>query len=108
MDAATLVRHALEALRMPLTLKEALSSVTDFRIDRKKKDPLHEILMTAVCAMIDGAKGPTSGALRAKCPSSQQPAASVQWEADGDALITGRCAAGCWLLEHFGRRPPNG
>ena len=74
MDAATLVRHALEALRKPLTLKEALSSVTDFRIDRKKKHPLYEILMTAVCAMIDGAKGPTSGALRAKCPSSRQSA----------------------------------
>ena len=72
--AATLVRHALEALRKPLTLKEALSSVADFRIDRKKKYPLYEILMTAVCAMIDGAKGPTSGALREKCPSSRQSA----------------------------------
>ena len=73
MDAATLVRHALEAFRKPLTLKEALSSVADFRIDRKKKKyPLYEILMTAVCAMIDGAKGPTSGALArsasAACP----------------------------------------
>jgi len=59
MDAATLVRHALEAIRKPLTLKEALSSVADFRIDRKKKYPLYEILMVAVCAMIGGAKGPT-------------------------------------------------
>ena len=74
MDAATLVRHALEALKRPLTLKEALSSVADFRIDRKKKYPLYEILMVTVCAMIDGAKGPTSGALRAKCPSSRQSA----------------------------------
>ena len=39
MDAATLARHALEAPRRPLTLKEALSSVADFRIDRKKKYP---------------------------------------------------------------------
>ena len=108
MDAATLVRHALDALRRPLTLKEALSSVADFRIDRKKKYPLYEILMVAVCAMIDGAKGPTSGALRAKCLSSQQPAASVQWDTDVRPLFTGRCAAGCWLLGHFGRRPPNG
>jgi predicted transposase YbfD/YdcC len=59
MDVTTLVRRALEALKKPLTLKEALSSVADFRIDRKKKYPLYEILMTAVCAMIDGAKGPT-------------------------------------------------
>ena len=108
MDAATLVRHALEALRKPLTLKEALSSVTDFRIDRKKKYPLYEILMTAVCAMIDGAKGPTPGALRAKCPSSRQSAIQRPAGSGRDALITGRCAAGCWLLEHFGRRPPNG
>ena len=59
MDPATLARHALEALKRPLTLKEALSSVADFRIDRRKKFPLYEILMIAVCAMIDGAKGPT-------------------------------------------------
>ena len=59
MDVTTLVRRALEALRKPLTLKEALSSVADFRIDRKKKYPLYEILMISVCAMIDGAKGPT-------------------------------------------------
>ena len=54
MDPATLARHALEALKRPLTLKEALSSVADFRIDRRKKFPLCEILMIAVCAMIDG------------------------------------------------------
>ena len=59
MDPATLARHALEALKRPLTLKEALSSVVDFRIDRRKKFPLFEILMIAVCAMIDGARGPT-------------------------------------------------
>ena len=61
MDPATLARHALEALKRPLTLKEALSSVADFRIDRRRKSPLYEILMIAVCAMIDGAKGPTFG-----------------------------------------------
>ena len=59
MDAATLARHAPEAPGRPLTLKEALLSVADFRIDRRKKYPLYEILMVAVCAMIDGAKGPT-------------------------------------------------
>jgi predicted transposase YbfD/YdcC len=59
MDVSTLERHALAMLRKPLTLKEALSSVADFRIDRRKKFPLYEILMIAVCAMIDGAKGPT-------------------------------------------------
>ena len=59
MDPATLARHALETLKRPLTLKEALSSAADFRIDRRKKFPLYEILMIAVCAMIDGAKGPT-------------------------------------------------
>ena len=59
MDPATLARHALEALKRPLTLKEALMSVADFRIDRRKKYPLYEILMIAVCAMIGGAKGPT-------------------------------------------------
>ena len=45
--------------KKPLTLKEALSSVADFRIDRRKKYPLYEILMITVCAMIDGARGPT-------------------------------------------------
>ena len=58
MDPATLARHALEALKRPLTLKEALSSVADFRIDRRKKFPLYEILMIAVCAMIEPAGQP--------------------------------------------------
>ena len=96
MDAATLVRHALEALRKPLTLKEALSSVTDFRIGRKKKHPLYEILMAAVCAMIDGAKGPTSGALRAKCPSSRQSA--IQRPAGGGRETSLHWPLRCWLL----------
>ena len=59
MDVNCLINHALEAQRKPLSLKDALSSVVDFRIDRKKKFPLYEILMIAVCALIDGAKGPT-------------------------------------------------
>ena len=99
MDPATLARHALEALKRPLTLKEALSSVADFRIDRRKKFPLYEILMIAVCAMIDGAKGPTFGvaSLRSVSAASVQQF-SVQWEADGSPLPTGRwlLAAGCW------------
>ena len=108
MDAATLARHALEALRKPLTLKEALSSVTDFRIDRKKKYPLYEILTTAVCAMIDGAKGPTSGALRAKCPSSRQsaiqrPAGSGRGRSHHWPLRCWLLAAGCWSTSAAGR-----
>jgi len=59
MDVSCLVKHALEAQKKPLTLKDALSGVVDFRIDRKKKFPLYEILVIAVCALIDGAKGPT-------------------------------------------------
>ena len=59
MDVSTLANRLLKAFRRPLTLKEALSSVSDFRIDRRKKYPLYEILTIAVCAMIDGAKGPT-------------------------------------------------
>ena len=59
MDVATLDRNTLAMLEKPLTLKEALLEVSDFRIDRRKKYPLYEILMIAVCAMIDGAKGPT-------------------------------------------------
>jgi predicted transposase YbfD/YdcC len=43
----------------PLSLKEVLSTIVDFRIDRRKKYPLYEILMITVCAIIDGAKGPT-------------------------------------------------
>ena len=208
MDAATLVRHALEALKRPLTLKEALSSVADFRIDRKKKYPLYEILMVAVCAMIDGAKGPTDferfgkakskflkkflplqngipshdtfGRVLGKIDPRRFNAALVEWlrsatDVTGDIIsidgkllrraltkdcrmpcivsahssrtklvigqvkadeksnettaipalldllylkgaivtidaagcqnFTGRCAIGCWLLEHFGRRP---
>ncbi len=83
------------ALKKPLTLKEALSSVADYRIDRKKKYPLYEILMTAVCAMIGGAKRPMFGALRAKCPSNQQPVSSVQW---GNAVRPLHWALCCWLL----------
>ena len=59
MDVATLARHALAMLRKPLTLKDALLEVSDFRIDRRKKYPLYEILMIAACAMIAGARGPT-------------------------------------------------
>jgi len=59
MDVSTLANRLLKAFRRPLTLKETLSSVSDFRIDRRKKYPLYEILTIAVCAMIDGAKGPT-------------------------------------------------
>ena len=59
MDVATLARHALAMLRKPLTLKDALLEVSDFRIDRRKKYPLYEILMIAACAMIAGANGPT-------------------------------------------------
>ena len=59
MDVSTLERHALALLRKPLTLKDALLEVSDFRIDRRKKYPLYEILMIAVCAMVAGAKGPT-------------------------------------------------
>ena len=50
--------HAADASKKPLTLKEALSAIADFRINRRKKHDLYEILMIAVCAMIDGAKGP--------------------------------------------------
>ena len=59
MDVSTLERHALAMLRKPLTLKDALLEVSDFRIDRRKKYPLYEVLMIAVCAMVAGAKGPT-------------------------------------------------
>ena len=101
MDPATLAKHAIEAVRKPFTLKEALMSVADFRINRRKKFPLFEILMIAVCAMIDGAKGPTFGvaSLRSVSAASVQQF-SVQREADGDALITGcwLLAAGYWLL----------
>ena len=59
MDVPTLERHALAAPGKPLSLKDALLEVSDFRIDRRKRDPLYEILMVAVCAMVAGAKGPT-------------------------------------------------
>ena len=59
MDVSTLERHGLAMLKRPLTLKDALLEVSDFRIDRRKKYPLYEILMVAVCAMVAGAKGPT-------------------------------------------------
>ena len=100
MDPATLARHALEALKRPLTLKEALSSVADFRIDRRKKFPLYEILMIAVCAMIDGAKGPAFGvaSLRSVSAASVQQF-SVQWEADGSPLPTGRWPLAAPLID---------
>ena len=71
-----------------------------------KKFPLYEILMIAVCAMIDGAKGPTFGvaSLRSVSVASVQQF-SVQWEADGSPLPTGRrlLAAGCWNTSAAGR-----
>ena len=100
MDPATLVRHALAMPKKPLTLKEALSSVADFRIDRRKKFPLYEILMIAVCAMIDGAKGPAFGvaSLRSVSAASVQQF-SVQWEADGSPLPTGRWPLAAPLID---------
>ena len=59
MDVPTLERHALAAPGKPLSLKDALLEVSDFRIDRRKRYPLYEILMVAVCAMVAGATGPT-------------------------------------------------
>lgn len=59
MNLSTLTGFSSDRRKRPLSLKEALSAVVDFRIDRRKKYPLYEILMIAVCAMIDGAKGPT-------------------------------------------------
>ena len=106
MDPATLAKHAIEAVGKPFTLKEALMSVADFMINRRKNFPLFEILMIAVCAMIDGAKGPTFGvaSLRSVSAASVQQF-SVQREADGDALITGcwLLAAGCWNTSAAGR-----
>ena len=40
-----------------LTLKDAMLLVADFRINRKKKYPLYEILMIAACTIICGGKG---------------------------------------------------
>ena len=101
MDPATLAKHAIEAVREPFTLKEALMSVADFRINRRKKLPLFEILMIAVCAMVDGAKGPTFGvaSLRSVSAASVQQF-SVQWEADVNPHFTG-----CWLLAIGTLRP---
>ena len=56
MDLSTLKKHTLAMLKKPLTLKETLLSVSDFRINRRKKYSLYEILMIAVCGMIVGAK----------------------------------------------------
>ena len=58
-DPNRLAQRAAEARKKPLSLEDALSSVVDFRIDRRKRYPLREILMIAVCAMVAGAKGPT-------------------------------------------------
>ena len=40
-----------------LTLKDAMMLVVDFRINRRKKYPLYEILMIAACTIICGGKG---------------------------------------------------
>ena len=39
MDVSTLERHAPAMLKRPLTQKDALLEVSDFRIDRRKKYP---------------------------------------------------------------------
>ena len=102
MDVSTLERHALAMLRKPLTLKDALLEVSDFRIDRRKKYPLYEILMIAVCAMVAGAKGPFGVAsLRSvSAASSQCSAASGKRMGSLPSLV-----AGCWLLVVEALRP---
>ena len=49
------------------------------------------------------AKNYLQASLAPKCLSSQQPAANVQWDTDARPPFADRCAAGCWLLEHFQR-----
>ena len=59
MDVASLAAHALDELESPIPLKDALKRIPDFRLDRRKRHQLHEILLIAVCSMITGGKGPT-------------------------------------------------
>lgn len=59
MDVASLAAHALDGLKNPIPLKDALKRIPDFRLDRRKRHRLHEILLIAVCSMIAGGKGPT-------------------------------------------------
>ena len=59
------------------------------------------------CGVRDGrgGEGPFRRRFAPKCPSSQQPVFSGQWEADGVPPVHWLLVAGCWLLKHFGRRP---
>ena len=56
---AAIAAHALDGLKNPIPLKDALKRIPDFRLDRRKRHRLHEILLIAVCSMIAGGKGPT-------------------------------------------------
>ena len=82
MDVASLAAHALDGLKNPIPLKDALKRIPDFRLDRRKRHQLHEILLIAVCSMITGGKGPTDferfGKRRASREVSQYSATSVQ------------------------------
>ena len=60
MDVSTLERHALATLRKPLTLKDALLEVSDFRLERRKKlrkaktlDKGHGRIETRTCWQTD-------------------------------------------------------
>ena len=103
-DPETLARHALEALKRPLTLKEALSSVADFRIDRRKKPPLRDLDDRGVRDDRRGEGPYVRRRFAPKCLSGQQPA--IQRPMGGrHTPFTGRwlLADGCWNTSAAGR-----
>ena len=106
MDVSTLERHALALLRKPLTLKDALLEVSDFRISRRRKYPLYEILMIAVCAMVAGAKGPFGVASLRSVQAANSQCSAASGKRTGYPLFTGcwSLAAGCRSTSAVGRR----
>ena len=90
---------AIPALLDLLYLKGAIVTIEAAGCQKK----IVRKIMRRGAGYVISLKGNLWASLRSEVP--QQPAASVQWDTDVRPLFTGRCAVGCWLLEHFGRRP---
>ena len=99
MDAATPVKHAIEALKSPLTLKEALSSVTDSGSTGRRRTPL--LRDPDDHCVRDDQRGEGVDVRRA----FQQPATSVQRTVGqgGTSSSLGAALLVTALLRHFQR-----
>ena len=94
MDVTTLVRHALEALGKPLSLKEALSSIVTIDAAGCQKKIVRKILKRGAGYIIS-LKGNLEASLRSEV--SQQPASSNSASSGKRTEALSPLVAGYWL-----------